>query len=299
MRSVSKQRVSLCVFDLDNTLFDWVEIWHSMFSAKLAEVARISGISEEVLKPEFKAIHQYHATTEYPFAIQQLPSLIALHPGEDLRQLYDSAFHAYYRARRKTLKTYEGVTEVLQELGNRGVKLVAYTESMAFYSAQRLRDLNLDLLIEVLYSPEDHQLPNNMTPEQVRQYPPEHYQLRKTIHRHTPKGELKPNPDILRTILKDVGVPTEHAIYVGDSLMKDCNGQHRWRHLRVGEVWCCAVSSRVQTITRGHPLDRRGCRPGKRNCAREGNLRKGSDSMFRARIRASRDSGAVCFRSLR
>jgi phosphoglycolate phosphatase len=216
-----KQKVELCVFDLDNTVFDWVAIWHAMFSAKLAEVSRISGISEERLKPEFKKIHQYHGTTEYPFAIQELPSLQARHPGQDLRKLYDSALHAYYSARKRTLVTYPGVVSVLRTLQARGCKIVAYTESMAFYSAQRLRDLDLDLLIDVLYSPEDHQLPNNMLPAEIRQYPREHYELRRTIQRHTPRGELKPNPDVLRTILKDVGVARERAIYVGDSQMKD------------------------------------------------------------------------------
>jgi phosphoglycolate phosphatase len=216
-----KQRVSLAIFDLDNTLFDWVEMWYAMFSVKLAEVVRISGISEEVLKPEFHAIHQHHRTSEYPFAIQELPSLQRKHPGEDLGKLYDEAMHAYYRARKKTLALYPGARETLVTLQQKGVKLVAYTESMAFYSARRLRDLDLDLLLEVLYSPEDHQLPRNAKPEEIRRYPAEHYQLRKTIHHHTPKGELKPNPDVLRSILDDVGIPKERAIYVGDSKMKD------------------------------------------------------------------------------
>ena len=122
--SGTKQTVSLCVFDLDNTLFDWVAIWYAMFSAKLAEVSRISGIPEDALKPEFKRIHQRYGTTEYPFAISELPSLRAKHPGEDIRKLYDSAMHAYYRGRKRTLATYPGVVSVLEELKRRGVRIV-------------------------------------------------------------------------------------------------------------------------------------------------------------------------------
>jgi phosphoglycolate phosphatase-like HAD superfamily hydrolase len=214
-----KQTVALAIFDLDNTLFDWVEMWYAMFSAKLKEVARISGIPEEVLKTEFKAIHQRHGTSEYAFAILELPSLQAKHADGDLATLYDEAMHAYYSARKKTLRLYPGVMETLMALRDKGCSLVAYTESMAFYSAQRLRDLDLDLVLDVLYSPEDHQLPRR--PEDLRRYPPERYQLRHTDQHHTPKGELKPNPDVLRSILTDCGTPSDRAIYVGDSEFKD------------------------------------------------------------------------------
>jgi FMN phosphatase YigB (HAD superfamily) len=218
---MAKQKVSLCVLDLDNTLWDWVAMWHAMFSAKLEGVVRISGLSAEVLKPEFRAVHQRHSTSEYPFAIEELPSIQAQHTGQDIRALYDSAMHAYYRARKRNLVTYPDVQEVLCTLHSRGVRLVAYTESLAFYSAQRLRELDLDLQIDVLYSPEDHQLPKNAKPEDVRRYPADHYTLRHTIQRFTPKGELKPNPDILESILRDLQIPREEAIYIGDSRMKD------------------------------------------------------------------------------
>jgi FMN phosphatase YigB (HAD superfamily) len=221
MRLRMKQQVSLCVLDLDNTLFDWVGIWHAAFSAKLAVLSRTSGISLEVLLPEFRTVHQRYGTTEYPFAIEELPSLRRQHPTDDLMALYDDAMHAYYKARKQALALYPCVRDTLSALRERGCRLVAYTESLAFYSAYRLRQLDLDRLIEVLYSPQDHQLPRNMRPEDLRRYPAEHYALRGTVHRHTPPGELKPNPDVLNTILRDVGVQHDRAIYVGDSRMKD------------------------------------------------------------------------------
>jgi phosphoglycolate phosphatase len=45
--------------------------------------------------------------------------------------------------------------------------------------------------------------------------------MKRTVHRHTPRGELKPNPEILKAILRDIGASPEESIYVGDSLMKD------------------------------------------------------------------------------
>jgi phosphoglycolate phosphatase-like HAD superfamily hydrolase len=195
---------------------------HAAFSAKLKKLSELSGLHPDELIPEFRQIHQRHGTSEYAFAIGELPSLVAVHSeAQDLLRVYDAAMHAYHAARKRALKPYAGVRETLCELRARGCRIVAYTESLAFYSAQRLRDLDLDILIEVLYSPEDHELPRNMKPEDIRFYPPERYALRGTAQRRTPRGELKPNPDVLLSILRDVGVTPDRTIYVGDSRMKD------------------------------------------------------------------------------
>jgi hypothetical protein len=41
------------------------------------------------------------------------------------------------------------------------------------------------------------------------------------VHRHTPKGELKPNPKVLLDIIREVGGTPEQSIYIGDSEFKD------------------------------------------------------------------------------
>jgi phosphoglycolate phosphatase len=274
-----KQKVSLAVFDLDNTLFDWVEMWYAMFSAKLNEVCRISGLSPEQLKREFKTVHQYHGTSEYAFAIQELPSLLAKHPAEDICKIYDPAMHAYYRARKQTLKLYPGVMDVLTTVRTKGCRLVAYTESMAFYTRQRLRDLDLDLVLDVLYSPADHELPNNMRPQDLRRYPAERYELRKTKAHHTPKGELKPNPDVLQSIVRDCQAEPSQAIYVGDSEFKDIamanmvgvtsvlakygKAQNRpeYNVLRQVTHWTDADVARERTIAEGRGLSEKDLIP--------------------------------------
>ena len=102
--------------------------------------------------------------------------------------------HAYYAARKRTLITYPGVPETLAIIARQGARIVAYTESMAFYSAQRLKDTRSGFADRSAVLPEDHQLPNNMTPEQLRRYPAERYELRKTVQRFTPKGESSRTP---------------------------------------------------------------------------------------------------------
>ena len=119
------------------------------------------------------------------------------------------------------MKLYPGVAETLKKLKRQGVFIGGYTESMAFYSNYRIRKLGLDGLLDSLYSPPDHALPKNLTEEQIRKYPASHYDLKITEHHYTPEGEIKPNPDILATIIKAIGAEANQCLYVGDSLMKD------------------------------------------------------------------------------
>lgn len=79
----------------------------------------------------------------------------------------------------------------------------------------------MDGVFDTVYSPEDHDLPLGYTSADIRKYPAQHYKFRYTEHRHTPKGELKPNPDILQSIIRGVGASVEQCIYLGDSLVKD------------------------------------------------------------------------------
>ena len=219
--SPSKPRISVVVTDIDNTLFDWVDVWYRSFYAMLTRLVSDSGVSREELEREFRAIHQAHGTSEYAFSIEELPSLRTRHPAGDLAVHYRAAIDAYRDARRASLTLYSGVMDTLKQLKAAGCLVIGYTESMAYYSNYRLRRLKLDGVLDYLYSPADHDLPNGLTPEQIRKYPAERYALHHTIHRHTPKGALKPEPAVLRRILRDLNVNAAETIYVGDSLTKD------------------------------------------------------------------------------
>ena len=219
--TIAKTRVTTVVLDLDNTLWDWVHIWYEAFSAELDALLRISGVERETLLDEIRQVHRQHGTSEYAFLIAELPSLQALHPNEDLVQVYAEAITAYRVRRREVLRLYPNVEETLSRLKSAGCTVIAYTESMAYYTSYRVRKLALDHLIDLLYSPADHDLPRGLSADAVRKYPAATYELSHTRHRHTPAGELKPNPTVLLSILADAGSVAADAIYVGDSLMKD------------------------------------------------------------------------------
>jgi len=64
-------------------------------------------------------------------------------------------------------------------------------------------------------------VPRGMSVEQLRKYPAARYDLHHTEHHNTPAGELKPNKDILLSIIKHIGASPDDCVYVGDSLIKD------------------------------------------------------------------------------
>jgi hypothetical protein len=109
----------------------------------------------------------------------------------------------------------------LNYLRSRGVTVVAYTESLAFWTEWRIRQTGLDGVIDVLYSSPDHDFPAGETVETVRTLPEEEYGLRRTIHEHVARGISKPNPEILREIVERHAKLGKKTVYVGDSLDRD------------------------------------------------------------------------------
>lgn len=210
---------TVLITDVDNTLFDWVDIWYRSFRAMLDGVCSISGIKEEDLYGSISAIHQKHQTSEYAFLLEEIPELRSRY-GESTLEVMSPAVDAFREARRSAMRLYPGVQETLSELRSRRVAIVAYTESQEFYTQYRFRKLGLDRLIDYLYSPPDHELPV-ANAAFLRKYDPETYKMKLTQQRHTPRGETKPNPHILATILDDLGVSPDQALFVGDSKMKD------------------------------------------------------------------------------
>jgi FMN phosphatase YigB (HAD superfamily) len=215
-----KRHVSVLVTDLDNTLFDWVEIWHRSFSALLNELQRRSRVPMGELLDEIRTIHRRHGTSEYAFLAEELPCLHQLEP-HDRAEAIAAANRARHHARNAATRLYPGVSQTLATFRRENVLVIGYTESTSFYTRRRVRTLGLDGLLDFLYSPPDHELPVVVSREDVRKHPPEHYEFVHTIHHHTPANELKPNPRLLADILNDVGASPEEAVYVGDSPMKD------------------------------------------------------------------------------
>lgn len=216
-----KPLVRLLITDLDNTLWDWFNAWHHSFSAMLEKLSHTSGIPKAQLEPEIQAVHRLRGTAEYSCLLNELPSLNATSAGQEPMVLYDDAMHAMHSARIRHTSLYPGVKHTIELMRQQRLPIVAYSESLAYWTEWRIKTTSLDGLIDVLYTSPDHDFPADVTRDDIRRRPPDDYGLKNTDHRTVQVGTYKPNPAILKRILRDYEVHPHEAVYVGDSLMKD------------------------------------------------------------------------------
>ena len=216
-----KQAKSVLITDLDNTLFDWFDIWCATFKPLLEKTSEVSGIDRKILIDEIRPIHQKHGTAEYAFVLEEIPSLLKKYGNrERILSEFSEAIHAARSNRIKHLKLYKGVYDTLAELRSKRVRVIAYTESKEWYTKFRLKRLGLDFFIEKVYSPGDHvKLPIDDSKRTDIVF--DNIEFRKT-----PKDELKPNPKLLLDIIKDAGVDKDECVYIGDSEIKDIDMAH-------------------------------------------------------------------------
>ena len=217
----SKKLVDTLIIDLDNTIFDWFAVWYGSFKPIYDEIIAASGRSVDEVNADIRAVHQARHTSEYTFLLEEVACLEDIRKNEDIRAKFRTALEASQRGRDHNLMLYPSVFRSLWEIKKAGTKIVAYTESMSFYSAYRLKRFGLDGVIDVLFSPEDHAVPAGVALDSLRRLPDDFYELQVTELRHTPPGELKPNPRILLEIIEAVGASIDRCAYVGDSLFKD------------------------------------------------------------------------------
>lgn len=211
----------LLILDFDNTLFDWVTLWHRCFIAMTDEVERISDIRLSEIKDEVRTVHQTHGTSEYAFLLEEVPTIRRFLDGRRAVDVFQTAIAAFRHQRRKLLNLYPTVADTLLTVKGCGARIAIYTESLSYYSFYRVKRLGLDGVVDTIYTPPDHGVPEHLELEQQRFYKESFYSFRYTAHQHTPRGELKPNPDLLLQIIGDFGVPAADAVYVGDSRHKD------------------------------------------------------------------------------
>lgn len=204
------------ITDLDNTLFDWFDIWSATFIPMLNKTVDITGLSRDKLIDEIRVVHQEHGTAEYAFVLQELPSLLKMYktPEKIMNEL-DGAIHAARSNRIEHLKLYKGVYDSLAELKSKKIKIIAYTESKQWYTQYRLKRMGLDYFIDHVYSPEDHAIKAIRENERVK------FDFEHVKFYHTPSGELKPNPSLLLRIIEEQNLTKDECVYVGDSEIKD------------------------------------------------------------------------------
>lgn len=199
--------IKLLITDLDDTLYSWIGFFVPAFYDMVDEISKITSINSEVLLAEYKQVHQYCGSSEYPYATLLLPCLKSKYESEKvLREILDPAFHRFNSTRKKYLELYPTVFDTLKLLHEKGIKIIGYTESTIENGLYRLKKLGIDDFFDKMY----------VSKSNYSQDIPQEISSKITI-----VSSKKPDSKVLCQICQDANVLNQEAIYVGDSLTKD------------------------------------------------------------------------------
>jgi beta-phosphoglucomutase-like phosphatase (HAD superfamily) len=140
---VTKLAANVLITDLDNTLWDWFEVWHKSFSALIGELVRLSRVTQSVLEQEIRQVHQRARTSEYSNLVDELPSLKAAAGRIKPSTAFEPAIRTFRSTRRHTIHLYPGVFSTLAAIRETGVPVVGYTESNEYWTEWRIHQTKL------------------------------------------------------------------------------------------------------------------------------------------------------------
>ena len=108
---MAQQPRKLLVLDIDNTVFDWVTYYVHSMESLFSTVSDIVGTSSTQLANEAKQVFTEHGSIEYPFLIQELPSVIEFYSGrieQMLKEAVEPGREAFNRAAQKPSNALRG-----------------------------------------------------------------------------------------------------------------------------------------------------------------------------------------------
>ncbi|VXC70152.1 Haloacid dehalogenase [Oceanicaulis sp. 350] len=219
-RRSKRVQKSAIILDLDNTIWDWVEIWFRGFKPIYDGIKSLVPEDESEICRQISAVHQKYHTSEYSLMTAELPCLLKrFGTVEGISKALEPYLKEARIARKKATELYIGVGDTLLKIKPKGAFIIGYTESQEFYTLRRIKQIGMDGVFDSIYLSQDR-LSDNFSPES-RLYKKSEYELSQTKLRKLPLGELKPNPQVLRDIMDDFNLDAADCVYVGDSLMKD------------------------------------------------------------------------------
>ncbi len=215
------------IFDVDNTLYNFVDFFGPAFRAMLHTISLHTGIDEALIIQSFREVYKRRGSLEYRFSIQELDILRNL-DDEKMDRVKHAAIVAFSRSRKRRLLPYSGVPETLRWLKETGYGLIAYTDAPHIHSLNRLRKLGIKVYFDMLiaWGPtlDENDQPNIADDKLQMWYTrgdDTAYQVGDLIILTHPASERKPNRALLERIIEEVRIIPTRSWVVGDSVEKD------------------------------------------------------------------------------
>jgi phosphoglycolate phosphatase len=224
-------QTKLVITDVDGTLSSFWDYFVPAMRDFLKEVSVREDIPVLDLARDIGHVIERRGTHEYPWLLEET-SFAWKHFGEKPDEFIKDFVKPFWTAldinRAKYLRPFPTVLDTLQQLKERGIKIVALSDAPEYMARIRNRQI-FDGLLDAIYALETFE------PEPDDVFQPialEHGRQRiklvrsqcadlKTKLHVLPKEYEKPCPAGLDRVLKDFDVYPQEAIFVGDSLTKD------------------------------------------------------------------------------
>ncbi len=225
----------LIVLDIDNTVFNWVEYYVACLQALLDRVHSITKIPMATLYQESRVVFEQEGSIEYPFLVQELPSVVA-HYGHDIDRMLAEAVepgrHAFNALAQSTLVPYSDVVPTLERLKSRypTLPVIALTDAPRYVAMWKLNKLGLLRFFDAVYGLPDPRIPTDASTQKVKvdaEILIKHLQKSNFgFHgriRILPDDYEKPGTKGLKTVLMDFDMESHlgDVLWVGDNLRKD------------------------------------------------------------------------------
>lgn len=225
----------LIVLDIDNTVFNWVEYYVSCMCALADQVSLLTGIPRAVLFEESRPVFEREGSIEYPFLIQQLPSVVAYYNHDVPRLLAEAVEEgrkAFNVAAEATLKPYSDVLATLDKVRALypEIPVIALTDAPRYVAMWKLNKLGLLRYFAAVYGLPDPNLPIDEKTDEIKV---DKEILLKHVKRSNfgfegririlPDDYEKPGVKGLKTVLMDFEMESHlgDVLWVGDNLRKD------------------------------------------------------------------------------
>lgn len=224
--------IKLIVTDIDNTLFDWVDYYANAIPPMLKEVEDITKVPYTQLAKEASQVFTDHSI-EYPFVVQELPSVIDFcqHDVDRmLREVAEPSRAAFKDAAAPHLIPYRKVIYTLDILSKQHshIPIVALTDAPRYIAMWKLNKLGILHYFDAVFGLEDPMLPIDkydrvkVDSEVLMKHIKKHNFDFKGKVRILPDEYEKPGVKGFKSILVEYDIEDpQEVLWIGDNVVKD------------------------------------------------------------------------------
>lgn len=225
------------IVDLDGTIYNWLDFFAPSFRAMVHVLARITQLDEDTIIESFRQVYQRHKSVEYGFSVQELDIWESLKwsPEDIEEKAVKKARGAFRRVREKHFRLYPNVKETLQWARDERLLIIGLSDAPEFQVDRRLKVLRIDRFFDSLHSWKGYDVPDHALKEVLERLEAGEYpESRVSCLKSFDLSGTKPNPETLRSILREFQLSPENVYLVGDSLWKDIGVAQK---VGVHDIW--------------------------------------------------------------